>query len=120
MIRRRGLDPDLYVCDRKQRLDVVTLDSDRRYHPQVQGDMEALPFKDRSFRCVFFDPPYEGPYKKGVNECGRVSSETVIVLHTHDVCPPRGFGFRGGGGRILLVCGMDGVARVLKFFVRKR
>jgi len=119
-----GYEPDLYVCDRQQRLAVMTVDSDRRVHPVVQADMGHLPFRDRSFRCGFYDPPYDVPYKHAVNELLRVCREKAAILHIRDIAPGYGWGrAREPNGwkryaSILLLCGNDSLVRCLNLFVR--
>jgi len=36
----------------------VTLDISRQFQPQVQADVQHLPFKDDSFSLILYDPPY--------------------------------------------------------------
>jgi hypothetical protein len=126
IMREHGFDPDLYVCNHAQRLGVTTVDADRAWHPTVVGDMAHLPFRDRSFRCAFFDPPYEAPYRAAVEELGRVCREALAVLHVRDVAPPRRAGVDAWGrnvwrraGRVLVPCGDDKLIRCLALFRRR-
>ncbi len=126
ILREYGYEPDLYVCDRTQRLEVVTLDILPSVHPTIVGDMNSLPFADRTFRCGFFDPPYNGPYKRAVNELLRVCSEKAAVLHERDIAPgyigvnglrvpPQEWGWRREAS-VLLLCGNDARVRCLNLF----
>lgn len=121
LIRRHGFTPDLYVCDRTQRLGVTRVDNDPTVRPDVLADFTALPFADQSYDTVFFDPPYPPavpnvPYKKGVRECARVARR-VLITHMDRVtsCPP-GFAFHHV---MLTTHGFDAVTRATCFYVRE-
>ncbi len=36
--------------------------------------------RDGAFRCGFYDPPYEAPYKRAVMELARVCRERIAIL----------------------------------------
>ncbi len=125
ILRENGYEPDLYVCNQHARLSVMTVDSNRHWRPVVVADMNHLPFVDSSFRCGFFDPPYDVPYKRGVNELLRVCLERAAVLHVRDVAPSyaglkssfRTYGWKRDAS-ILLLCGNDSRVRCLNLFRR--
>ena len=119
ILREFGYEPDVYVCDRTQRVHGVRVDIERKWRPDIVADMNRLPFRDRAFRCTFFDPPYDVPYKKAVREVARVSSERLAVLHVRDVHVPfvRSDPWRREA-TILLLCGRDSVVRCLNLWRR--
>lgn len=110
----RTLDPTYGegVFWREWRPDVlVTGESDKRRQVDVVLDAYALPYKDQSFDAVVFDPPYKlngtpdetldrrfGVHEstewqarmrliwKGTEECGRVSSNMLLVKCQDQVC----------------------------------
>jgi len=128
ILREYRYEPELYVCDRTQRLGVVTIDNQHKWRPTVVADMNSLPFRDGAFRCAFYDPPYDVPYKRAVNELLRVCSERAAILHLRDISP----GYRHVNGlndpnwpwrreaSILLLCGNDSQVRCLNLFKREQ
>lgn len=91
----------------EHQLNLVTLD---KYLPaQIKGDFCALPFQNRVFDAVVFDPPYYSGggkpqqndwfirkedvmvrdlYLKGLMECSRVTkNKGIIIVKCSDGCP---------------------------------
>lgn len=69
----------------------VTVDKDSKVKPTIVADWCALPFKDKSFKFSYWDPPYLGYVGKDgdvhynrmdncLREICRVSSERIVIL----------------------------------------
>jgi len=63
-LRERCDGRTLNVCCGESPLGDVQVDADPDRNPDIQADMNKLPFKDATFDTVVFDPPWKMGYYK--------------------------------------------------------
>lgn len=64
----------------------VSIDLSTTGRPTLNADWKHLPFSTNQFRFGFWDPPYDGLYKKDGQEIWRVC-QSLAILHTY--CWPK-------------------------------
>lgn len=91
--RARAEGYTLHVCCGTSNLGDVTVDADRDHKPDVQSDMNALPFPDCTFDTAIWDPPWKmDPYSRNppyfevvrcVKPDGKVLANTQWIPESH-------------------------------------
>lgn len=115
------------IFGKQDRVDGTTIDKDPKVKPTVVADWGALPFKDKSFKFSYVDPPYIGYVGKDgdvhynrmdncVREICRVTSEQLIILSPLIYPCPKGW---KRNAVIAVTYGPNKIIRSLQSFMRK-
>jgi len=82
-LRQRCEGRTLNLCSGESPLGDVKVDADVDREPDLLADMNQLPFQDRTFDTVVFDPPWKMQYfdrQSPFFECVRITKPNGLIL----------------------------------------